>query len=439
MPKQFVRFGNGHSLFQKTVERNKPISDHIMVVSNELQKFLVLDHLYETGNPTASYIWESVGKNSASAIIMAALKSDENEILCVVPSDHLIGDQEAYEKSINQAIQLAEEDNIVAVGIAPTFPATGYGYILHEGENVQSFVEKPDEKRAQSFLDDGNYLWNGGIYCFKASRLLKECETHAPELLDAVKNAFNAAIVTGDEHHISAGNAESIESISIDNALMENLTSGFKVVPLTSHWNDMGSFDALEEICDDSTFGTANPDNVISVNSENNCILPSDRLIATVDVSDLIIVDTPDALLITKKGSSQNVRAVVDELKSRESELVSTPSTVARPWGTYTVLENNDAYKTKKITVRPGKRLSLQSHFHRNEHWIIVSGTAMVTVGDEIKMLHANQSTYIPAGTVHRLENPGIIDLVMIEAQVGEYLEEDDIVRYEDDFNRMAS
>jgi len=438
MPKQFIRFDHNKSLFQKTVLRNIDISENIMVISNESQKFLVLDHLHEMGNINSKYIWESVGKNSAAAIIMAALNSQEDEILCIVPSDHLIDDQDEYEKTINKAKALAKADNIVAVGIEATFPATGYGYISHNGENVKSFTEKPEEELAKSFLKNGNYLWNGGIYCFKVSHFLNECQRVIPDLLESIKNAFENATIVGNECHISAKSVENIESISIDNALMEKVESNFKVVSLSSKWNDMGSFDALDDICDNSDFIDTNNQNTISINSNNNCILPSNRIIATIDVNDLIIVDTPDALLITKKGSSQDVKEVVKELKKRNSDLVTTPSTVVRPWGSYTVLENTQVYKTKKIVVRPGKRLSLQSHFHRNEHWIIVSGTAMVTVGEEVKLLKANESTYIPAGDKHRLENPGLIDLVIIEAQVGEYLEEDDIVRYEDDFNRIA-
>lgn len=438
MPKQFVRFDNNKSLFQKTVLRNMDLSENIMVISNESQKFLVLDHLHEIGDINSKYIWESVGKNSAAAIIMAALNSQEDEILCIVPSDHIIEDQDAYEKTINKAKALAKADNIVAVGIEATYPATGYGYISHNGENVKSFTEKPEEKLAKSFLKDGNHLWNGGIYCFKASHFLNECQRVIPDLLESVKNAFENAVIFGNECNITAESVDNIESISIDNALMEKIESNFKVVSLSSKWNDMGSFDAIDDICDNSDFIDINNPNNISIKSSNNCILPSNRLIATVDVNDLIIVDTPDALLIAKKGSSQDVKEVVKELKERNSELVTTPTTVARPWGSYTVLENTPVYKTKKIVVRPGKRLSLQSHFHRNEHWIIVSGTAMVTVGEEVKLLKANESTYIPAGYKHRLENPGLIDLVMIEAQVGEYLEEDDIVRYEDDFNRVA-
>jgi len=437
MPKQFVKFNNNASLFQKTIERNITLSDKMMIVSNESQKFLVLDQLEELGNIKSNYIWESVGKNSAFAIIMAALNSKEDEILCVVPADHLIDDQSEYERTINKAITLAQSNNIVAVGIEATFPATGYGYISHTGADVEKFIEKPNEETAKSFLADGNYLWNGGIYCFKVSHFLSECERLIPDLLENIKNSFENASVQGREILLSLQSVEKVESISIDNALMEKLNSNFKVVPLASKWNDMGSFDALDDVCDDTFIDRENQD-IIAIKSNNNCIIASNRTIATYDVNDLIIVDTPDALLITKKGSSQGVKEIVKELKKRDSELLTTPSTVARPWGNYTVLENNQAYKTKKIVVRPGKRLSLQSHFHRNEHWIIVSGTAMVTVGDEVKLLQSNESTYIPAGDKHRLENPGRIDLVMIEAQVGEYLEEDDIVRYEDDFNRIA-
>ncbi|PHQ65002.1 MAG: mannose-1-phosphate guanylyltransferase/mannose-6-phosphate isomerase [Sulfurimonas sp.] len=437
MPKQFVRLNSNKSLFQKTVIRNINISDSIMVISNISQKFLVLDHLYEIDDVDSKYIWEGVGKNSAAAIIMAALNSKDDEILCVVPSDHIIEDQQEYEITINKAIALAKKNNIVAIGIKATFASTGFGYIFHDGENVKSFVEKPNKELAESFIENGNYLWNGGIYCFKVSHFLDECKRVIPKLLSSVKASFDEAKKIDKECYISEQSLKNVESISIDNALMEDLKSNFKVIPLSSKWNDMGSFDSLDDICDSSFIDTDNK-NIISIESNNNCIVSSNRMIAILNVDNLIIVDTPDALLITTKGYSQGVKKVVEELEKRNSDLTTTPSTVTRPWGTYTVLENNQAYKTKKIVVRPGKRLSLQSHFHRNEHWIIVSGTARVTVGKRIKLLKANESTYIPAGEKHRLENPGRIDLVMIEAQIGEYLEEDDIVRYEDDFNRIA-
>jgi mannose-1-phosphate guanylyltransferase len=437
MPKQFVRFNKNTSLFQKTVLRNSTISDSIMVVSNIEQKFLVLDHLQDIPKIESSFMWESVGKNSAAAIIMAALNSKKDEILSIVPSDHIIDDQENYDKTMKEAISLAEQNNIVAVGIQPTFAATGYGYIKHNAQNISSFVEKPNEELAKSFLKEGSYLWNGGIYCFKASHFLQVCEDVIPKLLDSIKQSFSSRLSLDNECTILANSVENLESISIDNALMENLQFNFKVVSLESKWNDLGSFDSLDDICE-GTFLETDNENVISIESSNNCVIPSNRTIATLNVNNLIIVDTPDALLITSKGNSQGVKKVVDVLKKRKSDLLKIPSTVTRPWGTYTVLENTTAYKTKKIVVSPGKRLSLQSHFHRNEHWIIVSGTAKVTVGNETKLLQANESTYISAGEKHRLENPGRIPLIMIEAQIGEYLEEDDIVRYEDDFNRIA-
>lgn len=437
MPKQFVKLNQNKSLFQQTVIRNSKISDKFMIISNIEHKFLVLDHLQDITDNESTFIWESVAKNSAAAIIMAALNANKDDILCVVPSDHVINDQEAYEKTIKQAKELAEKDNIVAVGIKPSFPATGYGYIKHKNNNVESFIEKPSEDIAKSFLKDGNYLWNGGIYCFKASHFLNICEEIIPELLNGIKHSYKNSLHIGAERTVLANDVKNIESISIDNALMESLDKNFKVVPLSSKWNDMGSFDSFDEVCDDN-FIDINNDKIISIESSNNCIISSDRTIAALNVNNLIIVDTPDALLITTKGNSQNVKKVVNELNTRNSDLTKLPATVARPWGTYTVLENTTAYKTKKLVVKPGKRLSLQSHFHRNEHWIVVSGTAKVTIAQEVKLLQANESTYIPAGELHRLENPGLIPLIMIEAQIGEYLEEDDIVRYEDDFNRIA-
>jgi len=426
-PKQFLKF-NGESLFEKTISRNRSLSSDFLIIGNESQKFLAQT---QSKNISHTELWESVGRNSSAPIIMAALMSDPEDILLITPSDQLIENQKAYEVTIQSAINLAVNDNIVAIGIDPTYPATGFGYIKTEDKlNISSFIEKPEKKIAQELLNSKKALWNGGIYCFKSSHFLSECETHCKNLLDEAKIALKQK---NSYSEIPKEAMMNIPDISIDYALMMNLTENFKVVPLNAGWDDMGSFDSIHKMIDESD----EQENVISLNSSNNLVIAnSDRLVSLFDVQDLIVVDTPDAILITKKGSSQGVKHIVEEIKTRKPKLLDESLTTHRPWGSYTIIENTDVYKTKKLTVSPNKRLSLQSHFHRNEHWIIVSGVALVTIGDEVKQINPNESVYIPAGTKHRLENPGKIPLVVIEAQIGEYLEEDDIIRYEDDFKR---
>jgi len=298
---------------------------------------------------------------------------------------------------------------------------------------VISFKEKPDLNRAKEYIEKGNYYWNSGMFCFKAGVFLDELKTHSPKIYEASLKAYENAKKEG-MIRISHEDMLSIPSDSIDYAVMEKSTR-VKVVPSDIDWSDLGSFDALyDELEKDENQNTKNK-NHISINSNNNLILSSKK-VATIDVEDLIVIDTPDALLISKKGSSQKVKEVVAELNKRNSELANVHTLVHRPWGTYEVLLDHNQYKIKRIVVKPDKRLSLQKHFHRNEHWIVVSGTATVTVGDEVKLIRPNESTYIKMGEIHRLENQGKIPVVLIEAQVGEYTGEDDIVRLDDDFKR---
>lgn len=433
MPKQFVKLFSNKSLFQLTVERNSKNCTSQFIVSNAEQYFLALDQLDELKKTNNKYLLEPVGRNTAPAIALACLELDPQEIVLVTPSDHLIKDEIEYEKVLNKAKEFAQKDKLVTFGITPTFPETGFGYIEADSYDVRAFHEKPDLETAQKYLEDGNYYWNSGMFCFKAGVFLDELKLHSKEVYETSVKAFESASKE-DIIRIKHEDMMSIPEDSIDYAVMEK-SPIVKVVPSNINWSDVGSFDSLyEELEKDGNGNTINP-NHISVNSKNNLIYGNERKIATVDIEDMIIVDTGDAILISKKGSSQKVKEVVKEIR-KTTQLHNIHLTGYRPWGTYTVLEETPGYKIKRIEVQPGKRLSLQKHFHRNEHWIVVSGTATVTVGDKTTYVRPNESTYIKMGELHRLENEGKIPVVLIEAQVGEYTGEDDIVRVDDDFKR---
>lgn len=435
MPKQFVKLFSNKSLFQLTVERNSKLCKSQFIVSNAEQYFLALDQLDELGKKNNKYLLEPIGRNTAPAIALACMALEYDEIVLVTPSDHLIKDEKEYEKVLKKAKELARENKLVTFGITPTFAETGFGYIESVNEfDVKAFHEKPDFNTATSYLEAGNYYWNSGMFCFKAGVFLDELEKYSAEIynksLEALNNSSKDEII-----RIKHDDMINIPEDSIDYAVMEK-SDIVKVIPSNISWSDVGSFDALfEELPKDKNNNTKN-DKHISIDSKNNLIYGEERIVATVDVEDLIIIDTGDALLISKKGSSQKVKKVVEKLKETNSQLHNIHLTGHRPWGTYTVLEEANGYKIKRIEVKPGKRLSLQKHFHRNEHWIVVSGTATVTVGDETRYVRPNESSYIKMGELHRLENEGKIPVVLIEAQVGEYTGEDDIVRVSDDFKR---
>ena len=434
MPKQFVKLFEETSLFQMTVQRNESLCDQQFIISNAEQYFLAVDQLEELHSTGNKFLLEPVGRNTAPAIALACFALDAEEIVLVSSSDHLIKNQTAYTKVVTKAKLLAANDYLVTFGITPEFAETGYGYIEAKDETVKAFHEKPDAVTAQRYFDEGNYYWNSGIFCFKAGVFLEELKQYSPEIYDTAKRAYENA-KEGDAIRISHDDMQAIPEDSIDYAVMEKSTK-VKVVEANIDWSDLGSFDALAEEFEKDENGNSVNDNLIAINSKNNFVYAKDRLVALVGIDDLIVVDTADALLISKKGDSQKIKDIVKNLKGRESNLPHIHLTAHRPWGTYTVLEDTPGYKMKRIIVKPGKRLSLQKHFHRNEHWIVVSGTATVTVGDEIRLVRPNESTYIKMGEVHRLENEGKIDVVLIEAQVGEYTGEDDIVRLEDDFQR---
>ena len=435
MPKQFIKIFDDKSLFQLTVERNSKVSDNRLIVSNQEQYFLALDQLEEIGVEDNLFLLEPVGRNTAPAIALACLSLKKDEIVLVTPSDHLIKDEQSYQEAIKKATEFAKDDYLVTFGITPTEAETGFGYIQAHGFDVEAFIEKPNQVAANRYLRAGNFYWNSGMFLFRAGKFLEELKKHSPEIYDASLQAYEMAKNRDSTIRVDYDDMVAIPEDSIDYAVMEK-SDIVKVIPSSIGWSDLGSFDALYRELPKDENGNSKSDKLISIDSRNNLVLTDERVVATIDVEDLIIVDTGDALLISKKGSSQKVKDVVALLKQRDSQLPNIHLTAHRPWGTYTVLEDKRGYKIKKIVVKPQKRLSLQKHFHRSEHWIVVSGTATVTVGDRRYLVRPNESTYIKMGEIHRLENEGKIPVTLIEAQVGEYTGEDDIVRVEDDFDR---
>ena len=435
MPKQFIKLFDDRSLFQLTALRNSEICDNTFVITNIDHYYLAIDQIENLNITNFKYLLEPVGRNTAPAITLACLALDPNEIVLVTPSDHLIKDIKAYYTSVKAAKELAEQNFLVTFGIKPRSPETGFGYIESRNGDVKAFYEKPDYERAVKFLKDQNFYWNSGMFVFKAGVFLDQMKIFAPEILEACKVAFDNAKKDEFDIKIDTTDMQNIPQNSIDYAVMEK--SGIvKMVALDAPWSDLGSFDSLDEQLPKDINGNTINSDLLQINSHNNLVLSSGKKIALIDVDDLTVVDTKDALLISKKSSSQKVKNVVEILKEESSELCNAHLTTNRPWGNYTVLENQDGYKIKIIEVKPGKRLSLQKHFHRNEHWIVLSGSATVTIGETTRLVCPNESIYIKMGEVHRLSNEGKIPVVLIEAQVGEYTGEDDIIRLDDDFKR---
>ncbi|NJE07130.1 mannose-1-phosphate guanylyltransferase/mannose-6-phosphate isomerase [Thermococcus sp. M39] len=438
MPKQFIRIFDDTSLFQKTIERallfSKP--KEIFVVTNKEYRFRVFDELRDMGIeiPKENVLLEPIGKNTLPAIYWGLKTIHENfgkSKVAVLPSDHLIDANEKYIKAFRTAEKLAE-NYFVTFGIKPTKPHTGYGYIkpgekLEGGYKVAEFKEKPDLETAKKYVEEG-YYWNSGMFMFDTELFIEEVKRLAPEIY----NAFEEAKSIEEAYEL-------VPDISVDYGIMEK-TDKAAVVPLNVYWNDLGSFDAIYDAFEKDEDGNAVKirglkADYIGIDSKNNLIM-TERLTATVGVKDLIIIDTGDALLVAHRGESQKVKEVYKKLKEKGDERVIVHRTAYRPWGSYTVLEEGDRYKIKRLTVLPGKKLSLQMHYHRSEHWVVVRGTAKVIVGDKEILLRPGESTFIPAGVKHRLENPGKVVLEVIETQIGEYLGEDDIVRFQDDFGR---
>jgi mannose-1-phosphate guanylyltransferase/mannose-6-phosphate isomerase len=445
LPKQFLKLGGEESLLAATISRLSPMiaQDDVWVVTNEAhasgEAFSELNHL--------NTILEPCGRDTAPAIALAAAllqKDGEDPLMLVLPADHMIQDIPAFHQGLKVAAEAAEQGYLVTFGIVPEHPDTGFGYIQAEdGQGdalyvaVKRFTEKPDLKTAQSFLQEGGYFWNSGMFVWKASVILAEIKRHQPEMYQALE-AMKKAWQEGEPwQEVVRQQFQNMPSISIDYAVLEP-SDNVVVVPVSMGWSDVGSWDAVFDIAEKDEGHNAISGHVIAIDCKNTLLRSESRLLAAVGLQDLIAVETADAILLCPKGESQRVREIVKVLKDGNHIEHHEHVTVQRPWGSYTVLDNKaEGYKLKRIEVKPGASLSLQSHQHRSEHWVVVSGTATVTRDDEVITVAKNESTYIPIGVKHRLENKGKMPLQMIEVQVGDYLEEDDIERFDDVYGRM--
>ena len=441
-PKQFLPLVGEDTMLQATWRRVAPVAGAApIVVAGEDHRFLVAEQLRQVGVAAASILLEPVGRNTAPAIAAAALQAmtdGGDPLLLVLPSDHVVRDAEAFRAAVQEASAAAEAGALVTFGIVPTAPETGFGYIQAEaGEGVRKvlrFVEKPDAATAQSYLDAGGYYWNSGMFLFRASRYLGELARFRADILDGARAAFDAARRDGDFIRLAADAFAATPAESIDYAVMER-TDAAMVLPVDIGWNDVGSWSALWDVAERDAAGNAHHGDVIAVDSRNSYAW-SRRLVALVGVDDIVVVETDDAVLVARKDKVQQVKDVVAQLKQEQRSQAALHREVHRPWGSYDSIDTGPRFQVKRIKVKPGAQLSLQSHTQRAEHWIVVSGTARVTRDHDVFELHANQSTYIPIGAKHRLENPGSEVLELIEVQSGDYLGEDDIVRYEDVYGR---
>jgi len=448
LPKQFLPLVSGQTMLQETLLRLKGLPDMqgpIIVCSND-HRFLAAEQLRAVDIEASAHILEPAGRNTAPAVAVAALcvaEKDPDGVMLVLPADHLIRDVPKFHEAVAKAAAAAASGHLVTFGIVGHEPETGYGYI-ERGEpmpaskgcfRVARFVEKPDEATARKFLDSGRFYWNSGMFVFKAARYLDEIGKHRPEILDAARKAWEKGARDLDFIRLDEKSFLASPSDSIDYAVMEK-TGDAVVVEADIKWSDIGSWTALWQAAEAGPDGNVTLGDVHADASRNCYVRAESRLVAAVGVEDLVIVETSDAVLVTHKRCSQDVKRTVDALKAKQRDEYLVHKRVYRPWGYYEGLDLSERFQVKRIMVKPGSKLSLQMHHHRAEHWIVVSGTAKVTRGEETLLLTENQSTYIPLGTRHRLENIGKMPLFMIEVQSGSYLGEDDIVRFEDDYKR---
>jgi mannose-1-phosphate guanylyltransferase/mannose-6-phosphate isomerase len=444
-PKQFLPLVTENTMLQETLLRLDGLGniDNPIVVCNEDHRFMVAEQLRELGVTPQSILLEPVGRNTAPAVAMAALSADSPDaLLLVLAADHVISDVASFQLSILKAVQLADSGALVTFGIVPTGPETGYGYIQRgdadaagESYSVAAFVEKPDLSTATAYIDSGDYYWNSGMFVFRASRYLEELERHNPAMLAACQKAHQNALVSPDFTRLGKEAFAACPADSIDYAVMEKTDSAV-VVPLNAGWNDVGSWSALWDVAGKDVNGNAIKGDVLAVDTGNSYLHSENKLVAVVGLSDMVVVETDDAVMVSPRSRAQEVKQIVDLIKAAGRCEYETHRKVYRPWGYYDSIDLGERHQAKRIVVNPGAKLSLQMHHHRAEHWIVVKGTASVTRGEEQMMLSENQSTYIPIGTTHSLENPGVIPLEMVEVQTGSYLGEDDIVRFEDRYGR---
>ncbi|KGD74979.1 mannose-1-phosphate guanyltransferase [Tatumella morbirosei] len=446
-PKQFLNIYGENSLLQETLIRLKGLSiNESMVICNEKHRFLVAEQLRQIGNDNNSIILEPVGRNTAPAITLAAinaLKSGNDPLLLVLAADHVIENIDEFHSVVEKSISLAEAGKMVTFGIVPSSPETGYGYIKRGeeitdgGYQVSCFVEKPNRENAELYFKSNEYYWNSGMFLFKASRYIEELEKFRPDILSSCEKSMAGVICDAEQSFIRIDETSfsSCPDDSIDYAVMEK-TGDAVVIPLNAGWNDVGSWSALWDIANKDDRGNVLIGDVF-IKDTNNCYINADeKFVATVGINDLVIVNTKDALMIIDKNKVQDVKKIVEFLKVNNRTEHSSHRESFRPWGKSDKVISENRYTINKLTVRPGGRFSLQLHHHRAEHWIILSGTAKVTIDDEISLLTENQSTFIPVGSIHMLENPGKIPLVILEVQSGSYLEDDDIIRIKDSYGR---
>lgn len=445
-PKQFLSLAPGKpTLLQQTVLRLQGLNyEAPLTICNEEHRFLAAEQLRTAGLDDLHILLEPVGRNTAPAIALAALQATcerDDTILVVLPADHAIEDTGAFQQSIRAAVTLAKDGKLVTCGIVPTRAETGYGYIkqgqqLKQGYCVEKFVEKPELEIAESYIKQGGFLWNSGIFVFQAQQYLEELRCYAPDIFNACKSAMLNTEKDLSFTRVNRNAFETCPSQSIDYAVMEK-TRNAAVVPMAAGWSDVGSWSALWEISPKDPAGNATSGDVSLQACKNNYVHSTDRLVVGIDVENLIIVETNDALLVASKAQSQMIKEVAEALKKSGRPESTNHRKVCRPWGNYDVIDQGHRYQAKRITVKPGAKLSTQIHHHRAEHWIVVSGTAKITNGEKTYILTENQSTYIPVGQIHSLENPGRIELELIEVQSGSYLGEDDILRIDDIYGRQ--
>lgn len=463
-PKQFLCLTGQDSLFQQAAQRLARLGAPDiqiappLIVTGEEHRFLATEQLRETGIPLGRALLEPLGKNTAPALTLAALAALENgsdPVLVVTPADQTIANSAAFTKAMQAAIRAAAQDKLVILGITADRPETGYGYIQVQDtknkkmsadlETVLRFVEKPDAATAQTYLEAGNYYWNAGMFVLKASVWLKALEQFRPDIATASRSAWAAKSQDGAFVRPDKIGFSQVPSESVDYAVLEKLTTlvpgspspcPLLMQPLDAGWSDLGAWDAVWTVLPKDALGNAHIGDVLTTDSKNTLVHASSRLVTLVGVENLVVIDTPDALLVADKSRSQEVKHIVSQLQNSQREEQTLHRKVHRPWGWYDSIDTGGRFKVKRIQVKPKASLSLQKHHHRAEHWVVVSGTAEITNGDQVILLSENQSTYIPLGTVHRLANPGTIPLEIIEVQSGSYLGEDDIVRFEDNYGR---
>lgn len=444
-PKQFLSLAADKTMLQATLDRCTGLTSSTpVVICNEDHRFIVAEQL-RTDKITANIILEPMGKNTAPAIALAALyamKAEQDPVLLVLAADHVIQQKNVFQQQVKKAALLAEKGYLVTFGIVADKPETGYGYIQrgeniegHEGYRVKGFVEKPNQAKATEYLQSGEYYWNSGMFMFRASSYINELKKYRPDILAACELAMGNTQKDMDFVRVDKAEFQQCASESIDYAVMEK-TSNSVVVPLDAGWSDVGSWSSLWEVSQKDENHNTTKGDVLLHDTHNSFVLSTSRLVATVGLNNIVVVETKDAVLVADKDKVQEVKKIVDQLKSAERPEYQLHREVYRPWGNYDSIDNGTRYQVKRITVKPGAKLSVQMHHHRAEHWIVVSGTAKVLNGNEEKLLTENESIYIPVGAVHYLENPGKIPLELIEVQSGSYLGEDDIVRFEDMYGR---